>query len=76
MIGDCMIWRRDSGSGLDAIEQGAKHYKTKYGRWPNFINLPPNFLDEQTIAKLRERWTVAQNAPASFPDEVWLGIKE
>jgi len=71
-----MIWRRDPGtSGLQAVADGAKYYKSKYGAFPNFLNIPPGFLEEIEIAKLRERITVATNAPKYFRNDIWLGIK-
>jgi hypothetical protein len=72
----CMVWRREDPKqpALEAIAEGAKHYRAKNGALPNFVNVPPGFLTEAEIAQLRERWTVAMNAPAYFKNDVWLGV--
>lgn len=76
MIEFCIIWRRDDPKqpGMETILTGAKYYKQKYGRAPNFINLSHGFLDEVEIEKLRKCFTVATNAPVYFKDDVWLGV--
>lgn len=76
MIKLAMIWQRESRSqpALETITDGALYYKKKYGRLPNFVNTPPGFLSDAEIAKLRERWTVATNAPAYFKNDIWLGV--
>ncbi len=76
MIDLAMIWRRDDPRqpALEAIKEGAKHYRTKFGRTPNFVNVPPGFLTDSEITRLREHWTVDINAPAYFQNDVWLGV--
>lgn len=77
MIDLCMVWRREDPKqpALEAIREAALHYKKKKGRLPNFVNVPPGFLKADEAAQLQQRWTVAQNAPAYFVDDIWLGEK-
>lgn len=76
MIDEAMIWRKEktTQSVLEAILEGAQYYRTKYGKLPNFVNVPPGRLSEAEIAQLRERWTVATDAPKAFPNDIWLGV--
>ena len=76
MIDETMIWRRDAPqqTALEVVMAGAKYYQGKFGRLPNFLNTPPGFLTDAEIAQLRERWTVATNAPAYFKNDIWLGV--
>ncbi|GEM_PF-4712165 len=77
MIDLCMVWRREDQKqpALDAIREAALYYKNKKGKLPNFVNVPPGFLTADEAAQLQQRWTVAQNAPAYFRNDIWLGEK-
>jgi len=78
MIDMAMIWRRDDPGqdGLLAVVDGTRYYINKYGKVPNFVNVPQGFLSEKDIFELQKRkWTVATNAPKYFKNDIWLGIK-
>ncbi len=75
MISLCMVWRCDQKqTAIETVLAGATHYRKTRGQVPNFVNTPPGFLSEAELAQLRERFTVATNAPAFFRDEIWLGV--
>jgi hypothetical protein len=77
MITDVMmVWRKDDPrqSALEAVIAAAAYYKTKYRLMPNFLNTPPGFLTPAEIEQLKQCWTVAQNAPIYFKNEIWLGV--
>lgn len=53
---------------------GYAHYRAKYGAKPNFLNVPTGFLTDEEVEQLKQRWTVAINAPSYFKHEIWLGV--
>jgi hypothetical protein len=76
MINMCMVWRREDPKqpAIEAVIEGVQHYRAKEGRFPNFLNVPIGFLTEAEIEQLREKWTVATNAPKYFKNDIWLGV--
>ena len=52
---DWMLWYEDvKENGFpEALKQASEFYKTKYGRWPNRVQLPLAWAQEAEIFQLR-----------------------
>ena len=69
-----MMWFDNSKQALALkVEEAARHYERRYGRWPNVCEVHPSMVTEEGLVVRGIALRTARNV---LPGNLWVGWEE